>query len=258
MNVLKIKPFLLIAIFAMTIITACEDDDDDKKPVESTKLKIEFNLTSGGEQVSLNEITTLPNGYDLMVSVFKTYFTDVKLVDNFGNELLIQELALLNIGAENENYVETEISEAGSYTLLSFGIGLTPKVNDSDPGSFERAHPLSTYQNMYWNMLKYRFIKFEGIADSTGKLQSGADFPLAYHTGTDPLYTVATIKGNFSVNTSNDNIIQVDVNLDELFASQENPIDFATENQTHSEPVDIHVAYKFTANMIKALSASQN
>ncbi len=255
MNFLKIK-FLLLAII-LTLVISCSKDKDGK-PSEPAKLRIEFNLTSGGEPVSPYEIVSLPNSHDLMVKIFKVYFTDMKLVNNNGNELSIQNLALLNVGSEDDNYVEIEILKSTTYNSLAFGIGLTPEINNSDPGSFDQDHILHFYQNMHWGWLKYFFVKFEGIADTSGKLQSNVDFQLAYHTGTDSMYTEAAIPGNFSLSTGKNTTIQVNVNLDKLFASPDNPIDFITENQTHSDSSDIHIAYKFTNNMIGALSAQQN
>ncbi len=137
-------------------------------------------------------------------------------------------------------------------TLCRFGIGLSTELNDSDPTSFKKDHPLSSYQNMYWNMLKYRFVKFEGRANLSGSLQKGNDFLLAYHTGTDPLYTVVSLPGNYSLNPEDNNTIKVNIELDELFASSQNPIDFETEAQTHSTSADIPVAKKFTTNLTRA------
>jgi len=255
----SLKYFRITALLlALVIISSCEKDKDGNN--NSKKLRVEFNLlNSAGEKIDLGETITLSNGFDLRVDVFKAYFSNITLYDTTStNQQLIKDVALVGLGSSSENYFEVSSFTPESYNMISFGLGLTPQVNNSDPTSFSNNHPLSSYQNMYWSMLKYRFIKFEGVADSTGNqvIETPVNYGLAYHTGTDPLYEEIYISHDFEIKNGN-NIIEVNINIDELFASSQDPINLLLEQQTHSDPSSIALAQKFTDNTIAAISVNQ-
>ncbi len=63
MKTFSLKFFLFAA--GLGLILGCEDEPSPNKN-SMGKLRIEFNLTSSGERVLLNEITSLPNGYDII------------------------------------------------------------------------------------------------------------------------------------------------------------------------------------------------
>lgn len=233
---------LLLLVFTITF--SCEKDEDPSKG----KLVFKVNLTNGQTVVGQNQVVSLSNVKDLNISLFRLYFSSISL-QNATNEIVIKDVALLDPGVEGENSFTVELEDA-SFTNINFGLGLNAVQNAKNPGDFANDDPLSTYQSMYWSMLKYRFAKFEGKANETGKLGSGNDVSIAYHPGTDSIFQQLSLPINITVKEETTKTININIDLETMFVTFD-PIDLLdeTQTQTHSTPADIHVAKKFMENL---------
>lgn len=246
---MKISKIFLVAITASLSIVSCKEDVKEEFTPEGTS-SIEFIVTDGNQEIGLNNHTDLSTGYDFTFSLFKAYVSNITLVKSDGTtEVLLKDVALLDLGTTNSNSIKLEIPD-GNYTSLRIGYGLDPVQNDSDPTSFDEDHPLSNVQSMSWPMIKYRFVKLEGYAIS---LTDSSEYLVSIHPGTDPLYQVRTYDlDDLKVEDGFDNSFNVSIDINHIFDGPFGVIDFATDNanQVHMTPTDSHIGKMFMENMV--------
>lgn len=244
------KKINFLGILALVFLfSTCEKDP----PIEPTKLKFIVTMSDGQKSVGQNEDISLSNNQDLNISLFRLYFSNITLFKE-GSEVEIKDVVLLDPGIDGENSFTVEMDE-GTFSAIRFGLGVNALQNDENPGDFANDHPLSTYQSMYWSMLKYRFSKFEGKANITGQIGSANDVALAFHPGTDALYQKLTLSKSISIKAESTTTININIDLNEMFSGA-NPFDLTDENetQTHSNSSDIQIAQKFMENLKASIS----
>lgn len=242
--------FLSLALF----LGACNKDDDSKDTKEgSITFQTKMALSDGGDSYQIGDTLSMNTGYDFNVKKFKLYLSNVTLVGADG-EQEIKDILLADVGDLNTGAFNATVPE-GNYSQLRLGFGLDAEQNNQNPEDFEREHPLSSWNQMYWTMLKYRFAILEGRSDHTGALNGDTtDILNAYHPGLDSLYRVVNYPINLEVSADGTYQVNLVVNIDELFSAGEG-IDMREEPQTHSElgsssfPGDFHIAKKFMDNL---------
>lgn len=243
------KNFFVLGVLAFVFsISSCTKDSEDKQ--ESGKLKFNVVLTDGVKPVNQNEVISLSNGQEINVSLFRLYFSNISLSQfDASTELLIKDVALLDPGVDGSNSFTVELDGA-TFSSIKFGLGVDAIQNDQNPGDFPNEHPLSTYQSMYWSMLKYRFAKFEGKGNLDGQLGSTSDVAIAFHPGTNPLYKKLVLPVNVTIKEGTTSTVNINININEIFAGN-NPFDLTdgSETQTHSTASDIQIAEKFMENL---------
>ncbi|QNR23799.1 MbnP family protein [Croceimicrobium hydrocarbonivorans] len=250
----SIKTILTLLVLAF-IITNCKDDEDGKTtPAATVNFQTEIVLSDGGStKYHIGDTLRMSTGYDFNLKKFKLYLSHITLV-SASSETEMEDILLADVGNSNTGAFSARV-KPGTYTSLRLGFGLDPEQNDKDPESFPQDHPLSSYNQMYWTMLKYRFAILEGRSDYTGQLNGDtSDVLNAYHPGLDSLYKVVTYPINLVLKDGNVQAINLQVVFDELFSAGEG-IDLRNEPQTHSEmgsatvPGDFHIAKKFMDNL---------
>ncbi len=240
MRFLKIS-FAMAALF----LGACKEDVKTVQPPAGTSENFAFEIflvDENGHPISPNQSLTLPSGYTLRPSLFKMYVSQISLIDDNGNTTLLKDVALLDPLATDENSFRLAVP-AGDYKSLQVGFGVDSVLNASDPLDFERDHPLSSYQSMYWTMLKYRFAKFEGKADGPDT----SNIFIAYHPGRDELYQTRTFAFEQSFSGASGTTVIASFTLDVSDLLQN--IDLKSEPQTHSEGATLPIAQKFMENL---------
>lgn len=119
------------------------------------------------------------------------------------------------------------------YIRLKFDAGLAPSLNDLNPNQFSQKYPLSRDTDMYWDMMKYRFVVFEG---KLGKSENSSfDFPFSYHLGGDDFLRSAELDINLNVSGDKKLKISVNVNLDKFFTDNVESIDINTFFSYHND-----------------------
>lgn len=246
---------LLIKTFAALLLvagfTSCKED---VKKEASSNLHFQVNMQVDEESAELHDTLNLDTDYNLYVSLFQIYLSKITAINADGDETLLKDVVLVHAGDANKSSFTLNLP-AGNFTKLRMGLGVDPVQNNSDVNGFPNEHPLSAYQGMYWSMLKYRFVVFEGVALSR---DSTPNIPLAYHTGTDSLYQVVTFDTNIS-NTVLSYQLNLTIDLQKLFNGPAGKLDFRTQASTHSEPTspeDYEVAYIFMENLKAAVELS--
>jgi hypothetical protein len=244
----------ILSLVALSILSlsSCTDDDTQNSDV-TTSLSVNVVMKSSNNVVRQGETIELANDQDIIISLFRVYLSNISLTTSSGAEVELKDVALVDPSSVGDNTFTVNL-KGNTFTAINFGLGVDADMNDMNPGDFAQEHPLSTYQSMYWSMLKYRFVKFEGKANSKGNLGNLDDIPIALHPGTDALYKSVQLPVDFSVATGDKAEMTLEIDMDELFSGS-NGFDFETESQTHSTTSDIQIADKFMTNLAASLSA---
>ncbi|MDB5228679.1 MAG: hypothetical protein JWN78_2872 [Bacteroidota bacterium] len=230
----------LLSVFALLSILSC------------TKKNIGF----GGGPVRVNVMfenssgkTSVNRSYN--IDIARLYLSHFELIDNAGNTKPVKDLLLANKDNDFDANSFSFDLPSGTYTKLRFHFGLDPATNNSNPSTFDVSNPLSLSQDMYWGMLKYRFIVVEGQIDSSvAKNQIPAN-PFSMHLGTDTLYRQITSDLN-SIKEGGQITIHID--LSKLFILDQNTFDI-TNFSNHSSTADIPNAIAITNNLTNAIHA---
>ncbi len=231
------------------------DDSCIYPPVVSEKgtFKLNFNLTSSnGQALVINQPYSDSANYTIQIEGFQFYISNLALIKTNNQEVSIKDVDLISFNTSNENNTEA-LAAIGDYKGIKFGIGLDSTQNASDPTTFANDHPLSLFQNTYWNWSsQYRFIMIEGRADTTIGSSANINQLLIYHTGLNSLYRETQINENFSISLNNTHQMNLTINLNKLFYGSFASIDLKTESTTHAT-TNYLVAEKVTENFITAI-----
>lgn len=246
------KALLLLTLSFTFFITSCEKDKEEEK---DPKVTFTLMLTDGNNNVYQGETVGLSSNQEMIISLFRLYISQLTITNNSDAAIDLKDIVLVDPGVSNGDQSFTITTNSGDFKSIQFNLGLDAITNDSDPSTFDNSHPLSTYNSMYWSMLKYRFAKFEAKANVAGSLGGISDIAIAYHPGTDPLMQSVDLPLNFSLESDEEANINILINLDELFAGA-NPFDLMSGNeaQSHSGSSDIEVARKFMENLKSSIT----
>ena len=223
---------VLILIFCVLSLFSCKKEVDD----------VQVNIIIE----NLVNKTAVNRSYTIEESRF--YLSNFKLINANGNELLLKDILLVKNG--NNNSFTFKMPK-GSFTKFNYSFGLDKTTNNSNPNSFEDANPLSVKQDMYWAMLKYRFIVTEGKLDSSIAKNKTPTQPFSMHLGSDTLYRVIEIDlVNKSITKGS--VITIRVNLNKIFALDEDTFNI-TNFSNHSEVADIPKAIIIVDNLVNGI-----
>ncbi|RMG23378.1 MAG: hypothetical protein D6730_14515 [Bacteroidetes bacterium] len=206
------------------------------------------------------------NGRSYFLEKFSMYISDITLVKEDGEEVLLSEIELLDFANPEANKAQhgdgvfrAYEAPAGAYKGVKFGIGVPQRLNHVDPASFDQDHPLSTFKGMHWNWTPgYKFLLIEGRIDSSLQKDGlNIDYPLAYHTGLDTLYRrVEFLEPEHAFDISETDelqfIVQLDVNT--MFQSKAEALDMVQQNFSHTVPAgsaEYEIARIITDNLVK-------
>ena len=155
---------------------------------------------------------------------------------------------------KNDDNTTTLTVPYGDYKSIKIGYGLNADQNLSDPASFPQDHPLSNYQSMYWPMIKYRFVKFEG---KSNQISTGTDYPIAIHPGKYFLYQTENydFASTLVVNSNSAQELEIRFDINDIFDGPAGVIDFSKEdaNQVHMvDSLDDLIGARFMNNLARA------
>jgi len=256
-------PFTLFTILLLSLgLSSCEEESpvggNETTPLQAAAaLQVEHRLVAPtGNVISPGDTVRLTNGIDFAVSKYRFYLSNLKLTHQDGRTFTFRDVYLGDI-ADSSVQRFLDSVPLGTFRQMSLGLGLDPVTNNALPESFQADHPLSTFNQMYWTMLKYRFAILEGRANNRGNLGSSTDALIAYHPGTDPLYREYSQAINWKLDDTNQRLlIQIETDLDALIQGSQsaNAIDLLNEPQSHSDAATLSIAEKYMDNWLTALS----
>lgn len=225
--------YLLLFIF-LTIVS-CKKDE-----VESFNAStIQFSTYSDGKLIGLNDSISLYNGIPYKITAFKYYISNIRLVNHQGKEISFK-MNDENLGADlgvflfelGKNEQITGSLPDNHYIKIKFDLGLDSDLNDINPNQFSSQHPLSRTQDMFWDMLKYRFVVIEGIAD-TAKIGE-YKFPFSYHIGGAIFLRDIELDIDEYITDGEVSTLPIQFNFDRIFNDGTNQIDISKFFSYHS------------------------
>jgi len=194
-------------------------------------------------------------GMKVRFQLFQFYISDFSLLRQTANGTdTIKALDVALVSFENiqdpvkaAEGIKIEIKgvPAGKYTGAYMGLGVSPRLNGTNPGDYKPPHPLD---GNYWSWAKgYVFTKIEGNADikSDGKFSE----KLTFHIGENPYYRKKAFQGNFEIGESGTQL-GFNVNLRRvLVAGAGQFLDFRAVTADHTTNKDIA---RFIADNLEA------
>jgi hypothetical protein len=208
--------FLMIA-FAAFSFTAC--DEDDETPMEETTGALELNFTLKYQDAPLVYFDDYYYEDSLLMGVsrvnmfFSNFFADDQLVKDVFfadfNEVSTSDLAAEGITLRIDDL------PTGSYSNLSFGVGVPEDMNEKEPADFPADHPLSRVSEYWAGWSSYIFAKYEGNLDLTddGARETGFTF----HTGGEGMYRNLSYDRPFTIDEDELTEIRFEIELKEIF-----------------------------------------
>jgi len=233
----------IFALITCCVLAACGTEDPEPitptLPADTTaKVELRFKPTMNGIPLVMNQVFTGPNGLRMQLELWKFYISEITLQNTSVTQLL-KDVALFDFSRPDKSLILT--AKPGLYTSLSFAIGVDRNLNRMGDASFSPAvypmeHPLSIYNDMYWtNSTGYVFLRVEGKIDTSAAQNSVPEFTWFYHTGQDTMYTTTTFDNlNLSVVKGQTKVIELEVEVNELFRTASDTINMVQENFTHS------------------------
>lgn len=196
------------------------------------QITVEFRLVEGSTDYSIGS-SIMKGDTAVAFDLFHFYVSDFRVDDE-----ILSQVLFVNTTDSTQHHYSFEYSGRGS--SLSFGLGVTPTLNATDPTTYSVTHPLSSAYAMYWTWAsKYRFIKAEGRFNPSGILTDAAtNSSIVWHTGTDALYQEKEF--NASIRPGDHLIIELDVPM------MLQGISLQQDRFTHSSVDNIDVAQKVT------------
>jgi hypothetical protein len=254
------SPFLYYTFIILSSLFFTSCDPEEKKEVEtppaSTTPTVNVSFSSKYNDALL-EIGTVyfdALGHRIRVENFQSYLSNIRLVNDLGEEVVIKEIALANLGT---GYSFSAQVDAGTYTQIKFGIGVPEDINkDIDPSTYPNSSPLSIQgaEGMFWTWnTGYIFSKFEGRGDLTGQEGAALLSPFSYHTGDDFFYRTVTLDKSFTIEATQNQNLPIIIQADQIINGGPNPLDIEVDDVTHTAG-NPELATKVVENFVSAFS----
>lgn len=242
------KTFKVLTALAVvaSLAVSCNNDDNGTEPTPNGSVNFKIDLVHNGQDVELFDTIALSANTDFYMSLFRMYLSRIKATDEAGNTVEISPVEIFSPGTDSASVFTAEIP-ADNYQSVSIGFGLDDVLNNSDPGSFAASHPLSFEETMYWPMLKYRFIKYEGTI-----FEGGMSVPVAYHTGYDIMYYTETYSEDFSVAEGEEVEMILTLHMDQFFDGPAGMVDYMAQPTWHGDSTTTLVPQTFSANLAQS------
>ena len=203
------------------------------------QITVEFRLVEGGSDYTIGS-SMMKGDTAVAFDLFHFYVSDLSIDDD-----ILSPVLFVNTTDSAQHNYSFEYSGRGS--SLSFGLGVAPTLNATDPTTYAITHPLSSAFAMYWTWAsKYRFIKAEGRFNPSGTLTDAAtNSGVVWHTGTDALYQVKEFDA--AIRPGDHLIIELDV------SALVQGISLQQDGFTHSSVDNIDVAQRVTEQALQSL-----
>jgi hypothetical protein len=224
----------LLPLFLIAMMLGCSDNDDPKYGQVELVLKLQFD---DQPLVMFDRYD-----YDQDLSIFYTRFSffvsRIDISPDPGQGSLV-DVAYFNL---TDAHSDIESSNAGfkflidsvkvgSYSGLSFNIGVPADMNSQRPSDFPAGHPLSDIAEYWeaWN--SFIFLKTEGRMDTD---QDGEhELSFALHIGSDSAFRQISLSKAIDVAENQTSTCEIFIDLKDVFLLPGNEYDIQAQPQIH-------------------------
>lgn len=238
---------ILLLIAVVAVLSAC---DKTSTPNDKVSIYADGLIATGGIPDSVD-------GRAASISAFRVYLSRIRLVTEAGDTVPVADYFLYDYPANglSARIAELDLPDARISRLL-FSVGLYPELNATDPVIYPSGHPLSIDKDMYWGMLKYRFLVAEGAFDSSAAKNGAPNLPFSLHLGADTLYRELSVP----VYGIGGNVSELHIEMDPLTVYQgygEFPLDMRDYYSNHSSPAEIPDAIELMDNFVSRITTKE-
>ena len=248
------KDLSILALLVFVTLFSCKkkkDDVPDTPAIQQSKLSLQPMF--GSENITLDSVYTMSNGYKIQFVELKAYFTGIE-----SGGSIMKDAALFNF-SQTGTLVFQANQVVANPASIQFGIGVPSSVNHNDPSLFPNSNPLNIAiaNDMHWDWNPgYIFFKVEAKVDTIVDGVTNCDHNLVYHVGTDTYYTSKIITNlNWSATSSAINQAWLKLDLKNFFENSGSAIDVKTEFSTHSMASQSALTEKTRQNFAASISA---
>lgn len=185
-----------IALGLLSAITGGLSLQTRQSPVVEIGVQVEIGFGQGNLPLEDVRLTT-GAGNTISISRLSMLLSDFELTKSDGSKVrLANQHGWISASDRRLRFRLTDVS-VGDYKSLSFKVGLIPKINHSDPATYDADHPLNpSVSNLHWGWAGgYVFLAVEGRYEQPGSRLGGYSF----HLGNDENLTALTFSEPFSV-----------------------------------------------------------
>lgn len=226
--------FLFLAVFSMAFISCSEDAKD------TADVTLNFKLVNGGEPIAAFDKFGYPLGYDIFLTKYSFFLSDLMLSNEDGDALLLDYVWMDLMADQIDTQSATEgktitISDfpVGDYTQLKLNLGIDEGTNAMSPSDFSTSNALGNTGEYWAGWSSYIFHKLEGKIDEDGDGEYEKN--IALHIGSDDAFRTKTETRNITISTDGDNIISFDIDLQDVMTIDGALFDINAMPQVHSE-----------------------
>ena len=265
--------FTFLSIVFM--VSSCDKNEPQVEP--ASDIELNFNANYEGELLLLEKEYNYEGDIPIKFAQFNFYIANVALIKQNGGE--IEETELLEIdfvdfphnfneAAEAEKGQTVRINEipVGEYDGIRIGFGVPADLNRTKPNDYSSESVMSKSSHYWDGWSSYIFSKIEGKADidKDGAFETNDGEGLAYHMGTDDVYTTRTIFENLTLTENQTLNLQLNINLKDLFkmsnpdfdANGDGYLDIENYESVHGQD-RLEVAKKMMNNFSEATTLDQ-
>ena len=254
--IMKHLIYTLSFLVALLIIQSCDLDPTEPTSNCQSGLCLDVEINVGNEDFERGRTYTAPNDVEYHLDLINFYFSRLTLVGDNGPEAAVDSFSFFTTDVDNlsgNNAVERRVYNlpaTGTYNKIRMGVGLYADINATDPATVPIDHPLHPNQGTYWNWATaYRFVQFEGSADSAGVEKS-----ILFHAGLDTFFHEIELPITaFNAAEVDGKEANLTIDLNEVFGAAGNEIDLASERRIHGGPPTYELSDKFLQNFANAI-----
>jgi len=225
---------LSVLIFIILIFGLLSCSDNAEEPINLT---INLKLENNGDPVVGFEAFSYPDGYNMFLTKFSLFLSDIELVDSENSSLQIQDVLFLDLlkdiqtkdAAENGLSFTVNALPAGLYKKFKVSIGVSPDFNAMSPSDFEISSVLSNSGEYWEGWSSYIFHKTEGKIDTDGDGEFETN--IALHIGSDAAFRQAEYAIN--LDTENQNKLEMVIDINDIYKIGNDYYNFEETPQIH-------------------------
>jgi len=249
--------FLLCPLFLL----AADCNDSEVQPVETGTLELNFKPAFGTDPlVMYARAYPYEAGVKVKWQLFRFYLSDISIDHKDkamqAGKTIIKDIELIDFEAiQSDLQVKDGITitfdkvPVDDYQAILFGVGVSKKLNETNPGFYAPGHPLG---DNYWSAaLGYVFTKIEGNADKDG--DDNFESKLTFHAGGDPYYRKVNFEKDFTIKPNETTRLNFEVDLRAVLVRNQNDfLDFRKVTIDHTTKPEI--ATFISDNLVNAIT----